>query len=93
MGKIDKLWIGHGNVLSGELTEAIHQPGLPVDRSLLDRPRSAGTSVGFGAHYVHDVHNLGDRPAVSVHAYSRPLTSMSFYDLAEFGTSLNPANS
>ena len=37
--------------------------------------------MGFGPHYVHDVRNLGDLPAVSVHAYSAPLTSMTFYDL------------
>ncbi len=41
------------------------------------------TRVGFGAHYVHDVRNLSDAPAVSVHAYSPPLTTMTYYDLAD----------
>ena len=39
--------------------------------------------MGFGAHYVHDVRNLADKPAVSVHAYSSPLTSMTYYDLED----------
>ena len=29
---------------------------------------------------MHDVRNLSTGPAVSVHAYSPPLTSMAFYD-------------
>ena len=42
-----------------------------------------GAQVGFPASYVHDVRNLGDEPAVSVHTYSPPLTSMTYYDLAD----------
>jgi len=34
---------------------------------------------------VHDVRNLSVAPAVSVHAYSKPLTSMTCYDLADGG--------
>jgi len=30
---------------------------------------------------VHDVRNLSDAPAISVHAYSAPLTSMTLYDV------------
>jgi hypothetical protein len=29
------------------------------------------------------VRNLSDAPAVSVHAYSPPLTTMTYYDLAD----------
>jgi hypothetical protein len=47
-----------------------------------ERQCAAGASVGFGSGYVHDVRNLGDEPAVSVPAYPRPLTSMTYYDLA-----------
>jgi hypothetical protein len=68
---------GAFTVLSGELNEAIHLPGAG---RLIERPRRAGDSTGFGQRYVHDVRNLGDAPAVSVHAYSAPLTSMTFYD-------------
>jgi len=57
---------GAFTVLSGELAEAIPAGGC----RLAERVRRAGDSVGFGPHYVHDVRNLGDQPAASVHAYS-----------------------
>lgn len=69
---------GSFTVLSGTLTEAVVGAG-----GLHDRPRRAGATVGFGPRYVHDVRNLSDGPAVSVHAYSPPLRSMNFYDLAD----------
>jgi quercetin dioxygenase-like cupin family protein len=68
---------GSFTVLSGSLTEAVAGQG-----ELHEHHRDAGDSVGFGPHYVHDVRNLATSPAVSVHAYSPPLTSMTFYDLA-----------
>jgi hypothetical protein len=71
---------GAFTVLEGELTEAIHQSGR-----LTNLARQPSDSVGFGAHYVHDVRNLADKPAVSVHAYSPPLASMTFYDIAAEG--------
>jgi predicted metal-dependent enzyme (double-stranded beta helix superfamily) len=67
---------GAFTVLSGRLTEAVFTGG-----SLVDIEHPAEHSVGFGPRYVHDVRNLGSLPAVSVHAYSRPLTSMTYYDL------------
>jgi hypothetical protein len=68
-------------VLSGELSEAIYRPGAASGEKLVDIPRTAGQRVGFGAHYIHDVRNLSDEPAVSIHAYSSPLSSMNYYDL------------
>jgi hypothetical protein len=50
---------------------------------LVDIEHPAEHSVGFGPRYVHDVRNLGSLPAVSVHAYSSPLTSMTYYELAD----------
>jgi hypothetical protein len=76
---------GAFTVLSGELSEAIYRPGRTNGHALRDHQRSAGASVGFGTHYVHDVRNLGSAPAVSVHAYSPPLTTMNFYDVDEVG--------
>jgi hypothetical protein len=77
---------GAFTVLAGELAEAIHAPRTaPAGGSLLERTRRTGESVGFGRHYVHDVRNLSNRPAVSVHAYSAPLTSMTCYDLDPAG--------
>ena len=69
---------GAFTVLSGELTEAVPSPA-----GIRDTARPAGTTVGFGPHYIHDVRNLAAKPAVSVHAYSPPLTTMNFYDLEE----------
>jgi quercetin dioxygenase-like cupin family protein len=69
---------GSFTVLSGALTEA-----TVAGSELHDHHRTVGDSVGFGAHYVHDVRNLSDAPAVSIHAYSPPLTSMTYYDLAD----------
>jgi len=73
---------GAFTVLSGQLSEAVYRP----DGRLLDRVRPGGQSVGFGASYVHDVRNLSDAPAVSVHAYSAPLTTMNFYDVEADGS-------
>jgi rhodanese-related sulfurtransferase len=36
----------------------------------------------FGPRYVHDVRNESDAPAISIHAYSPPLTEMNRYQLA-----------
>ncbi len=39
----------------------------------------AGGGAAFGPTYVHDVVNSDDAPATSVHAYSPPMASMTFY--------------
>jgi quercetin dioxygenase-like cupin family protein len=77
---------GSFTVLSGALTEAVVTGG----HHLVDHERGAGESVGFGAHYVHDVRNLSDAAAVSVHAYSPPLTTMTYYDLENGPSRLVP---
>lgn len=69
---------GAFSVLSGTLTESVVSGGAYRELS-----RAGGDSVGFGAHYVHDVRNTSDGPAVSVHAYSPPLTTMTYYDLTD----------
>ena len=74
---------GSFTVLSGELAEAVYAPGRPHVDQLRERVHPAGRSIGFDARYVHDVRNLSDAPAVSVHAYSRPLTSMTYWDLED----------
>lgn len=47
------------------------------------RDVTQGGSRAFGAEYVHEVGNVSAAPAVSVHAYSPPLSSMNRYDLAD----------
>ncbi len=50
------------------------------------RAVSAGQVRAFGAHHVHDVRNSSaDSVAVSVHAYSPPLSAMTRYDLTPGG--------
>ena len=46
---------------------------------------AAGSTRSFGARHIHDVYNPYAEPAVSVHAYSPPLTEMSYYTLASGG--------
>jgi hypothetical protein len=72
-------------VLSGRLDEAVYRRN-PARGSLTEYVRATGSAIGFGPRYVHDVRNLSDEPAVSVHAYSPPLTSMNFYDVGTNGT-------
>lgn len=72
---------GAFSVVSGELDEAVFVASGRGAGGLRGRVHSAGRSVGFDARYVHDVRNTSSAPAVSVHAYSRPLTSMTFYDI------------
>ncbi|HEY8478518.1 MAG TPA: cysteine dioxygenase family protein [Spirillospora sp.] len=47
------------------------------------RDVAAGASRAFGSEYVHEVRNVSDAPAVSVHAYSPPLAFMNRYDLVD----------
>lgn len=40
-----------------------------------------GEARAFGPEYLHEVRNVSSAPAISVHAYSPPLTSMNRYEL------------
>ena len=76
---------GAFTVVEGELTETVDATAMgarhPERPPLRELTRSGGEAVGFGPSYIHDVRNAGTVPAVSVHAYSPPLTSMTYYDL------------
>jgi hypothetical protein len=79
--------IGALSVVRGTLTEYRWLPG--ADRpALLPRRLRAGRHAGFPVGYVHDVVNLEPAPALSVHAYSPPLTAMSYYDVVDDGRAL-----
>jgi predicted metal-dependent enzyme (double-stranded beta helix superfamily) len=56
----------------------------PVHR-VRRRTMAAGGVRAFGSEHVHDVANVSGEPAVSVHAYSPPLTAMRRYDLTPAG--------
>jgi hypothetical protein len=47
------------------------------------RAHGVGQGASFGPAYVHDLGNAGPGVATSVHAYSPPLTTMTYYDLAD----------
>jgi hypothetical protein len=44
-----------------------------------------GECGSFGTDYVHDVVFESGDPAVSIHAYSPPLSGLTFYDRTRFG--------
>ncbi|MFJ6619048.1 cysteine dioxygenase [Kitasatospora sp. NPDC091335] len=73
---------GAFTVALGELEEL--SLGGP-DQGLLIRRVPAGTARAFGPEYVHDVRNTAVGPAVTLHAYSPPLSSMAHYDLRAGG--------
>ncbi|MDQ1672427.1 MAG: hypothetical protein QOC98_989, partial [Frankiaceae bacterium] len=78
---------GAFRVVSGALSEfrpALGNDGDVVLRRTVRRP---GATVSFGPRLVHDVHNVDAVPAVSLHVYSPPLSSMTYYDVAGRGLS------
>jgi rhodanese-related sulfurtransferase/mannose-6-phosphate isomerase-like protein (cupin superfamily) len=60
-------------VATGILEE--HRPGK------LTRVIHPGKSRAFGPDYAHDVRNVSLAPAISIHAYSPPLSDMNEYEL------------
>ena len=55
--------------------------------SVSSNTRSLGPkdSVSFGPEHLHDVNYVAGRPALSIHAYSPPLSGMTHYDRTRFG--------
>ncbi|GLZ08492.1 hypothetical protein Acsp03_59580 [Actinomadura sp. NBRC 104412] len=49
------------------------------------REVTPGQVRAFGAEYIHEVRNVSTAPAVSVHVYSPPLTTMHRYELSADG--------
>jgi quercetin dioxygenase-like cupin family protein len=72
--------LGALTVVSGRLVEQRW-----TGDGLRTRTLRAGRTAGFPLGYVHDVANRAVAPAVSVHAYSPPLTAMSYYGVASDG--------
>jgi Cysteine dioxygenase type I len=58
----------------GELAEQTWSQGVTQDRILLE-----GEGRSFGSHHVHNVTNLGEEAALSVHVYSPALRGMTRY--------------
>jgi predicted metal-dependent enzyme (double-stranded beta helix superfamily) len=74
--------VGAFAVAYGELRERTVPARRPRVRN---RALQAGQVRPFGAGHVHDVVNVTAGPAVSVHAYSPPLTAMRRYELTAGG--------
>jgi Cysteine dioxygenase type I len=72
--------LGALTVVSGRLVEQRW-----TGAGLRTRSLRAGRSAGFPLGHVHNVSNRAVEPAVSVHAYSPPLTAMSYYGLTSDG--------
>ncbi len=70
--------LGALTVVSGMLSESYWVPRRGRVRV---RPLPAERSQGFPLGHVHDVMNRSSTPAVSVHAYSPPLTRMEYYEV------------
>lgn len=80
--------LGALTVLSGALNEYRWNGNRLVRRRL-----EAGDQAGFPMGWVHDVMRAPDRPiaisnspTLSVHAYSPPLTAMSYYEVTQANT-------
>jgi hypothetical protein len=74
--------VGAFTVAQGELTERT----VPARQARARHcPYLTGQIRPFGPAHIHDVVNLSAAPAVSVHAYSPPLTAMRRYELTGSG--------
>ena len=72
-------------VAEGQLLESTARPG---QTAVASRVVKAGIRRSFGPSYLHDVRNSSGRPAVSVHAYSPPLSLMRRYEMTPAGLAL-----
>jgi predicted metal-dependent enzyme (double-stranded beta helix superfamily) len=60
--------------------------GARSDGHVQAKPIGAGATRSFGPRYIHNVRNsAASSVAVSVHAYSPPLSAMTRYELTESG--------
>ncbi len=84
----DTDWHDHGGssgsfaVTEGSLLE---QYRAPSGRRLSRRMLSTGHAVAFGPGHVHDVAHGGAGSSISIHAYSPPLMTMTYYRQTAYG--------
>jgi Cysteine dioxygenase type I len=72
-------------VAHGRLRETLARPGRT---GLRHRTARQGSVTRFGGLHLHDVGNVAAAPAVSVHAYSPPLSAMRRYEMTSAGLAL-----
>jgi rhodanese-related sulfurtransferase/predicted metal-dependent enzyme (double-stranded beta helix superfamily) len=84
----DTDWHDHGGssgafaVAEGSLLE---QYRVPSGRRLARRRLPLGEAVSFGPGHVHDVAHGGEGSSTSIHAYSPPLSAMTYYTATDYG--------
>ncbi len=61
---------------------------MPGSSQVRERLAGPGSVTFFGGHHLHDVRSNTAEPAVSVHAYSPPLTAMRRYEMTAAGLML-----
>ena len=76
------------HVITGSLVETIPWRDDGGEVTLARREVHSGVTLAFGAGHVHDVRNEAVVHALSLHVYSPPLASMTYYD--RFGDRLMP---
>lgn len=81
-------WHDHGGssgafrVTAGTLLEKHRAAdGVGIDSGIFE----VGGHGSFATDYVHDVVHVAGDPAVSIHAYSPPLSGLTYYDRTRFG--------
>jgi predicted metal-dependent enzyme (double-stranded beta helix superfamily) len=82
--------VGAFAIADGALQESTARAG---ERQVGRRVLGAGAVRAFGAAYMHDVCNISAAPAVSVHAYSPPLSAMRRYEMTGSGLALTSIES
>ena len=70
-------------IVSGALTEGPFADPRGRSPRLKHRRYDAGQGRSFGRHHIHQIVNLGDEPAVSLHVYSPALREMTRYHIAD----------
>jgi predicted metal-dependent enzyme (double-stranded beta helix superfamily) len=78
--------LGALTVVRGTLTEHRWAGDRRGGGHIASRELATGRGAAFPLGHVHDVVNAAAEPAVSVHAYSPPLTAMSYYAVDEAGS-------
>lgn len=77
-------WHDHGSaagayvVVAGELIEESRRAGVAHDHLV-----ATGDERTFGPGHLHNMTNVGNEPALTVHAYSPGLTEMTPYAMVE----------
>jgi hypothetical protein len=75
----------HGESAGAIHVGAVSEQRLAPGRQSPERTFSPGTSFHVPSHAIHRVFHGGGEPAVSIHAYSPPLTQMADYRLGPDG--------